>query len=68
MNKGFWGFLDWLFRGHLDMFMQAAPAREEDCRISSDLFWEDYSQGSICDLKRELVLNQVNNQLIYSHA
>ncbi len=38
MNKGFRGFITWLFGGHKDEFMQAYPEPEEDRKVKQDLF------------------------------
>jgi LmbE family N-acetylglucosaminyl deacetylase len=38
MNKGLRGFVNWLFGGHADTFMQAYPAPEEGQRLKRDLF------------------------------
>jgi len=38
MNKGLRGFVNWLFAGHTDTFMQAYPVPEEGQRVKQDLF------------------------------
>jgi LmbE family N-acetylglucosaminyl deacetylase len=38
MNKGFRGFINWLFGGHSETFMQAYPEPEEDAPVQRDLF------------------------------
>jgi len=39
MNKGFRRFLNWLFGGHHETFMQAYPEPEEKQTVRGDLFW-----------------------------
>lgn len=38
MKKGFRGFLNWLFGGHHETFMQAYPELEEGGKVKDDLF------------------------------
>ena len=38
MNKGLQGLVNWLFGGHMDMFMQAYPVPKEGQRVKRDLF------------------------------
>jgi len=38
MNKGFRGFLNWLFGGHHETFMQAYPEPKEGQKVKGDLF------------------------------
>lgn len=38
MNKGFRGFVNWLFGGHHDTFMQAYPEIKPGAKIKRDLF------------------------------
>jgi LmbE family N-acetylglucosaminyl deacetylase len=38
MNKGFRGFVNWLFGGHHDRFMQAFPIPQPNQKTSQDLF------------------------------